>query len=138
MFLASTARCVRLLYRGAALGRSMSQYLISRLEYAPNVRIQTSCEICELHGEERLEKVTILTGGEETETIATRTVFVMIGADPCTDWLRGALELDAHGFVVTGVADDGVAAKDRSSSRRSTSTWPRAVQVRSEPRARAT
>jgi thioredoxin reductase (NADPH) len=107
MFLSSTARCVRLLYRGEALGRSMSHYLISRLEHAPNVKIHTSCEICELHGAERLDGVTIVTGGEETEMIPTGAVFVMIGADPCTDWLRGALALDAHGFVVTGAPLDG-------------------------------
>jgi thioredoxin reductase (NADPH) len=29
-------------------------------------------------------------------------VFVMIGADPNTEWLNGCLELDARGFVVTG------------------------------------
>jgi thioredoxin reductase (NADPH) len=29
-------------------------------------------------------------------------VFVMIGSDPCTDWLQGAIDLDERGFVVTG------------------------------------
>jgi thioredoxin reductase (NADPH) len=29
-------------------------------------------------------------------------IFVMIGADPNTDWLRGRLELDHNGFVKTG------------------------------------
>jgi thioredoxin reductase (NADPH) len=34
-------------------------------------------------------------------------MFVMIGAEPNTDWLDGCLELDAKGFVVTGRAPDG-------------------------------
>ena len=34
-------------------------------------------------------------------TIATGALFVMIGADPCTDWLAGALDLDERGFVRT-------------------------------------
>ena len=36
-------------------------------------------------------------------------VFVMIGAEPNTDWLDGCLDLDAKGFVVTGKAADGMA-----------------------------
>jgi thioredoxin reductase (NADPH) len=28
----------------------------------------------------------------------------MIGSDPCTDWLRGAIDLDERGFVATGAA----------------------------------
>ena len=103
MFLAEDARCVRLLYRGPELGRSMSQYLLSRLEHAPTVRIQTNSEILALLGEERLHAVTIGGGDGETETIPVAAVFVMIGADPCTDWLRGAVELDERGFVRTGI-----------------------------------
>ena len=34
-----------------------------------------------------------------------RNVFVFVGADPETEWLGGCgVELDAHGFVVTGAA----------------------------------
>jgi thioredoxin reductase (NADPH) len=109
MFLAEGARCVRLVYRGPALGRTMSQYLLSRLEHAPTVRIQTNSEIEALHGEERLEAVTIGSADGETETVSVAAVFVMIGADPCTDWLHGAVELDERGFVRSGIAwgDDG-------------------------------
>lgn len=42
MFLANTAKCVHLVYRGPDLGGSMSHYLVSRLEHAPTVRIHTS------------------------------------------------------------------------------------------------
>jgi thioredoxin reductase (NADPH) len=104
MFLAEGARCVRLVYRGPNLQRSMSQYLLSRLEHAPTVQIHTTCEVLALHGEERLEAATIGSGGGETETVPTAAVFVMIGADPCTDWLRGAVELDERGFVRSGMA----------------------------------
>ena len=36
-----------------------------------------------------------------------RGLFVFIGADPCTEWLRGSVELDRAGFILTGadVAD---------------------------------
>jgi thioredoxin reductase (NADPH) len=102
MFLASTARCVHLVYRGPVLGRSMSHYLVSRLEHAPNVRIHTGSEVQILRGNERLESVTVVNGRGQRETITARAVFVMIGSDPCTDWLQGAVDLDERGFVLTG------------------------------------
>ncbi|MDQ3225331.1 MAG: FAD-dependent oxidoreductase [Chloroflexota bacterium] len=103
MFMAGPASLVHLVYRGAELGRGMSQYLLSRLEHAPNVHIHTESEICALHGAERLESVEIWTHGGEREKIAAPFVFVMIGSDPCTDWLQGALDLDERGFVNTGL-----------------------------------
>ena len=36
------------------------------------------------------------------EEIATRALFVMIGATPHTEWLDGVLERDRSGFIVTG------------------------------------
>jgi thioredoxin reductase (NADPH) len=37
-----------------------------------------------------------------TETHPIRHVFVMTGADPNTQWLRGCVALDDKGFVKTG------------------------------------
>lgn len=104
MFLAGYARCVHLVCRGPDLHRSMSQYLVSRLEHAPNVRIRTSARVCELRGGDRLEAVLIETGpAGSIEEIATPALFVMIGADPCTGWLAGSIALDDKGFIVTGI-----------------------------------
>jgi thioredoxin reductase (NADPH) len=102
MFLAGAARCVHLVYRGADLGHSMSQYLISRLRAAPNVRLRLQSEVVALDGAERLEAVTLSDGNGARETVPARACFVMIGADPCTDWLGGAVALDERGFVLTG------------------------------------
>jgi thioredoxin reductase (NADPH) len=104
MFLATTAHCVHLVYRGPVLGRSMSHYLVSRLEHAPNVRIHTGSEVQILRGGDQLESVTVVNGRGQRETISARAVFVMIGSDPCTDWLQGAINLDERGFVVTGLS----------------------------------
>jgi thioredoxin reductase (NADPH) len=113
LFLANHARRAHLVCRGTDLARSMSHYLIARLEAAPNVRIHTVTRVTELRGDERLEGLTLerATDGA-TEALAARALFVMIGADPCTDWLRGVLELDNRGFVLTGRAADG--AGDRA------------------------
>lgn len=109
MFLAESARCVHLVYRGASLQGRMSQYLVERLERAPSVRISTRSQIRELRGGRRLESILLENGTSRRDEIRTGQVFVMIGADPCTDWLDGTLELDDHGFIVTGkpAFDDG-------------------------------
>jgi thioredoxin reductase (NADPH) len=38
----------------------------------------------------------------ELTAIATHNLFVLIGAEPKTDWLRDAVERDSHGYVLTG------------------------------------
>lgn len=102
MFLSGVAPNVHLVYRGADLGASMSQYLVSRLEYTPNVHIRTGCTIALLEGNERLEAATLVTSSGEHEQLPVCGAFVMIGADPCTEWLREIVALDDKGFIVTG------------------------------------
>jgi thioredoxin reductase (NADPH) len=87
----------------------MSQYLVSRLEHAPNIRIHTDCTICAVHGGDRLEAATILHARGGQRQVRARGLFVMIGADPGTTWLRNTIALDANGFVLTG-ADAAVGA----------------------------
>ena len=45
------------------------------------------------------------TGASQTQRIGA--VFVMIGAEPNTEWLDGCLALDARGFIVTGRDEEG-------------------------------
>lgn len=109
MFLAGTARCVHLICRGPNLGRSMSQYLVTRLEHAPSVEIHTESKILEVRGDARLSGVTI--GSEDGGRIDVDcpAMFVMIGADPHTAWLKGTIALDRAGFIITGIPPaDGV------------------------------
>lgn len=101
MFLSETARRVFLVYRGEDLAHSMSQYLISRLQHAPNITILTSTNVISLNGDPGLESVT-LEGPNGRQEITTRSVFALIGATPCTEWLQGVVDLDGKGFVITG------------------------------------
>ena len=47
------------------------------------------------------------TGASEIRTIGN--IFLMIGAEPNTEWLDGCLQLDAKRFIKTGAAEDGMA-----------------------------
>jgi thioredoxin reductase (NADPH) len=83
----------------------MSSYLSDRLEKDPAITLHRRTEITALHGEDALEAVTIRDReGGQNWRLATRAVFVMIGAAPNTDWLSGVVDLDAQGFVRTGEA----------------------------------
>jgi thioredoxin reductase (NADPH) len=105
MFLSRAARHVHVLIRGSTLAASMSSYLSDRLEKDPAITLHRRTEITALHGEDALEAVTIRDReGGQNWRLATRAVFVMIGAAPNTDWLSGVVDLDAQGFVRTGEA----------------------------------
>jgi thioredoxin reductase (NADPH) len=103
LFLATHAAHVRLVVRHAPLDRDMSRYLVDRIEGDPRIELLMPCEVVELHGDDRLEAITVRNRetGEQRE-VRARDLFVFIGADPHTDWLDGQVQLDEHGFVLTG------------------------------------
>jgi thioredoxin reductase (NADPH) len=103
MFLSRSARCVRVLVRGASLAASMSSYLSNRLAADPGITVEYGSEVSALHGAEHLEALTIRnvkTGA--SRSVETRALFVMVGAAPNTEWLSGLVKLDDKGFVITG------------------------------------
>jgi len=102
VYLAKYARTVHHLARGKELGASMSRYLVDRVESLENVEIHRETRVTGLEGNENLTLVRALSvGGGELE-FRTSSLFLFIGADPNTEWLRDCVELDAKGFVFTG------------------------------------
>jgi thioredoxin reductase (NADPH) len=103
VFLAQTSRHVHLLVRSSGLEKSMSRYLIRRIEGNPAITLRTHTEIVALDGGANLERVQWRdnrTGAVETHDIGH--VFVMTGASPSTRWLQGCVALDEKGFIKTG------------------------------------
>jgi thioredoxin reductase (NADPH) len=103
LFLSQTAAHVYLMIRGKSLSATMSQYLLSRIEQSRRITILTETEIVLLEGGRHLEQVTwvnIRDGSRTTKSI--QDLFVMIGAQPNTSWLKGVVALDEKGFVNTG------------------------------------
>ncbi|MFK7986366.1 MAG: NAD(P)/FAD-dependent oxidoreductase [Sandaracinaceae bacterium] len=109
VFLSRFAKHVHMLIRGESLASSMSDYLIGRLEAAPNIHLRYRSQLTQLHGQKLLEEVTWedRDSGEASRR-PVRNVFVMIGAKPNTGWLGDCVELDERGFVVTDARDDQV------------------------------
>ncbi len=113
VFLAQTAKRVHMLVRGSGLAESMSRYLIRRIEQNPAIVLRTNTEIVALEGSNHLERVRWRDGqAGSIEHHDIRHVFVMTGAVPSTDWLRGCVALDAKGFIKTGpdLSQDDLAA----------------------------
>lgn len=94
---------VTLVVRGAALADGMSAYLVDEIEAASKIVVRTSTEVVGGAGDGRLEHVILrdrTTGAEEP--IRANGLFVMIGAQPRTDWLPGTVARDRFGFVLAG------------------------------------
>jgi thioredoxin reductase (NADPH) len=102
VFLASYAKKVIMLVRGKSLHESMSRYLADRIEATSNIEVLTQTEIVALSGSQGslLERVRWQHNptGQETEK-PIRNLFVFIGADPATGWLKDSgVALDDKGF----------------------------------------
>jgi thioredoxin reductase (NADPH) len=102
-FLSQTARRVHMLVRSSDLAGTMSRYLIQRISSNPSIELLCDTELIGLTGEHHLEEVRWLnkkTG--QTSAVPLRHVFILTGASPNTDWLRGCVALDDKGFILTG------------------------------------
>ncbi len=109
MFLSRTVGHVHVLVRSAGLAATMSDYLVQRIAGSPKVTVHAFTEITALEGDALLRRITWTdrrTGVGETKAIGN--LFVMIGAEPNTEWLDGCLTLDQRGFVVTGRDANGM------------------------------
>lgn len=96
------ARTVFLVVRGDNLEKSMSQYLISRIESTPNIEVRFETEVVGGGGGEHLERLTLRDGSGALDEVEASWLFVFIGASPRTDWLPAPIAHDEHGFVLTG------------------------------------
>jgi thioredoxin reductase (NADPH) len=99
LHLAERADRVTMLCRGAALTASLSAYLVERIESHPRIDVKMRTEVTELHGDGRLEAVTV-TGDERLPVDA---MFLTIGGVPRTEWAAEQhLLTDPGGYLLTG------------------------------------
>ena len=98
--LARYAKSVTLTCR-SALEKSMSRYLIDEIEGKGNIRILEGAQVVGAAGGGRLETLT-LRGADGVETVPADALFILIGAEPRTEWLPVEIDRDERGFVLTG------------------------------------
>ncbi len=102
--LATAGARVTMVVRGEGLGKSMSAYLVDRIEAHPLIDIQARTQVTELHADDRhLGAVTISDAGDTTKTRRAQALFLCIGGRPRTGWAAtSGVRTDAAGYVVTG------------------------------------
>ncbi|MCE9670705.1 FAD-dependent oxidoreductase [Myxococcus stipitatus] len=102
LYFSQFARKVTLVVRGDSLERGMSHYLVEQVRALSNVTVLLNTEVTRVEGNGHLERVTLRTRDEQERTLPASALFIMIGAEPCTDWLDGVVARDERGYVLTG------------------------------------
>lgn len=102
LHLAKYASEVTLLVRGNSLQKGMSQYLVDQIAATSNIAVRLHTQVVDAFGERRLESLLIEDAASMTrERLPARAVFVLVGAEPHTEWLDG-VRRDDHGFILAG------------------------------------
>lgn len=97
--LASIARKVYLIHRGKTFRGEKVK--LDKLQSLSNVEILTECVVCELSGDDSLQKITISSPNGKRE-LALDAVFVSIGHEPCNEAFGDIVKLDEQGYVIAG------------------------------------
>ncbi|QGN56770.1 FAD-dependent oxidoreductase [Nostocoides sp. HKS02] len=99
--LARYARSVTLLVRRPDLSATMSDYLVRQIAATDRIAVRTATRVTDGGGAGHLDWLE-LTGPDGAQRVAADGLFLLLGADPCGDWLPDDIARDDRGFVFTG------------------------------------
>jgi thioredoxin reductase (NADPH) len=104
LHLAQNGARVTMLVRGDRLGKSMSHYLVERIERDPRIDLRLRSQVTALESSAgHLARVTFADDGGTAETRPARALFICIGGQPHTNWCPAeGILTDAAGYIVTG------------------------------------
>jgi thioredoxin reductase (NADPH) len=101
--LAKYADRVGMVVRGGGLAATMSDYLVKTIEATQNIEVHLQTTVLDARGTERLEELVLHDAASgRTRTVPATALFVLIGAQPHTDWLPAEIHRDDRGFILTG------------------------------------
>jgi len=100
LFLAGAGSPVTFVIRGPELSKSMSRYLVDRIEGDDRIEVRTNTQVTGIDGDKTLSSVR-LTGPDGDEDLRCAALFSFIGAEPASEWLCGCAALDERGFLLT-------------------------------------
>lgn len=100
-FLTRFANSVTMIHRRGEL--RASKIMAERAQNDPKIKFAWNSEVADLHGEAKLSGITMrdVTTGETSE-LAVTGLFVAIGHDPRSELIKGQVDLDPQGYVLTG------------------------------------
>ena len=104
MNLANAGARVTIAVRGERLDRTMSAYLVDRVERHPLVDVRPRTQVTELHvAGDRLATVTLTDAGGTAARRPARALFICIGGEPRTGWAADTgVRTNPAGYVLTG------------------------------------
>lgn len=100
--LAADGANVTVLIRGESIHKSMSDYLVTKLEGTPTISVRTGVSVVDALGDGQLTGLVLADSSSRPLHLEADALFIFIGARPSTAWLRGVVDLDDHGFILTG------------------------------------
>ncbi len=104
MHLGNAGARVVMMVRGDSLAKSMSAYLVERIEAHPGIEVRLGSRVDSVVEEDGVLAAAMVRGPDgEGERVAATAMFVCIGGAPCTEWASGTgLRIGPAGFVLTG------------------------------------
>jgi thioredoxin reductase (NADPH) len=101
--LARFAKSVTLVIRRASLLSTMSAYLIREVEANPVISVRPNTEVVDGGGERWLQWLTLRDRADgHEERVEASGLMLLLGADPCSEWLPDGVARDEKDFVLTG------------------------------------
>lgn len=101
--LAQYARKVTLLVRGSSLEKSMSRYLVDRINTCDAIDVLLDSRVVRAEGDDHLESLIVADAAAGSESrLEANGLFVLIGGVPLTAGVAGWLRRDTNGFLMTG------------------------------------
>jgi thioredoxin reductase (NADPH) len=104
MHLADSGARVRMIVRGDSLAKSMSAYLVERIEHHPLIDVRLRSRVVALHSAHGwLTAVDVSDAAGRVERLPCRALFICIGGQPRTGWAADTgVQTDAAGYLLTG------------------------------------
>jgi thioredoxin reductase (NADPH) len=103
LHLAKWAAKVTILVRAPSLADTMSDYLIRQIEASPNIDVRYRVEVADGTGTGHLRSLVLADPASGARcSVPADALFVLIGAQPRTEWLGEAVARDRRGFILTG------------------------------------
>jgi thioredoxin reductase (NADPH) len=101
--LAKTGAQVSMLVRGGSLTKRMSNYLVREIEADGRIRVRLNTRITGAVGNQRLQGLMLHDSAEDRiEEVPAAALYIFIGAEPRSEWLRPQIACDERGFILTG------------------------------------
>jgi len=103
VFLSSVARSVTLVVRGDSIEKDMSDYLIGQMRAHSNITVRLQTQVESAEGDAHLTELVLRDSATGmSERVSADGLFILIGQQPATEWLRDLIRRDVRGFLMTG------------------------------------